>query len=90
MADNFVIGSSPIPEENLCSLKFHQYTLYDSENWTQSGVLRWNAITKSFEVLPDPIPPFSLREKEVQTEKEIITNPISVNSKKIVIPKKNK
>ena len=82
MSDDFVIGSSPIPEINTCSLKFHQFILYDSVNWTQSGVLRWNATTKSFEVLPDPLTNL--------TEKEEITTPISVNSKKIVIPKKNK
>lgn len=89
MSDNFVIGNTPIPEENLCSLKFHQYTIYDSENWTQSGTLRWNATTKSFEVLPDT---FSQGEKggEKVTEKEEIINNTNVNSKKIIIPKKNK
>ena len=86
MSDNFVIGNTPIPEENLCSLKFHQYTIYDSENWTQSGTLRWNATTKNFEVLPDT--PFSQSEKG--TEKEEIINNTNVNSKKIIIPKKNK
>lgn len=86
MSDNFVIGSTPIPEENLCSLKFHQFTIYDSENWLQSGVLRWNATTKNFEVLPDPMS-FLQTGKE---ENEIIINNTNVNSKKIIIPKKNK
>ncbi len=84
MSDDFVIGSTPIPEINNCSLKFHQYTIYDSVNWTQSGVLRWNATLKCFEVLPDPVPP------QNEKENEILTAPINVNSKKIVIPKKNK
>lgn len=84
MSDNFVIGNTPIPEENLCSLKFHQFTLYDSENWLQSGTLRWNATTKNFEVLPDPLP---LSEN---SDKETIINNTNVNSKKIIIPKKNK
>jgi hypothetical protein len=83
MSDNFVIGNTPIPEENLCSLKFHQFTIYDSENWLQSGTLRWNATTKNFEVLPDP--PLS-----ENSDKETIINNTNVNSKKIIIPKKNK
>jgi hypothetical protein len=96
MNDNFTIGSTPIPEGNLCNLKFHQYVIYDSENWTQSGVLRWNATTKNFEVLPDSLPV----EKNIINEKveeEIINNSFlqsknenNVNSKKIIIPKKNK
>ncbi len=93
MSDDFVIGSTPIPEINNCSLKFHQYTIYDSVNWTQSGVLRWNATLKCFEVLPDPVPPqnenieilapqpFSVLQGKTEA---------NVNSKKIVIPKKNK
>jgi hypothetical protein len=51
---DFVIGPSPIPEEATCKLQFHQYTIYDSENWTQSGQLYWNAATKNFEVIPNP------------------------------------
>ena len=94
MNDNFTIGSTPIPEGNLCNLKFHQYVIYDSENWTQSGVLRWNATTKNFEVLPDPpssFSSFSQSEKEREKEnEEIIVNTTNVNSKKIIIPKKNR
>lgn len=86
MSDNFVIGSTPIPEENLCSLKFHQFTIYDSENWLQSGVLRWNATTKNFEVLPDPP-----GEKNVELlEEKVIPVASKKETSKIIIPKKNK
>lgn len=50
--DNFQIGST-IPPENVCQLTFHQYVIYDSENWTQSGTLKWDAPNKCFIVVPD-------------------------------------
>lgn len=55
MSDNFQIGSSPIDVNTPCFLKFHQFTIYDSQNWTQTGVLKWNAATKEFFVEPDVV-----------------------------------
>ena len=86
---SYQIGSNPIDENTQCYLKFHQWTIYDSENWTQSGHLYWNATTKNFEVIPDPSlinqgsnPPPSLSSQG----NEIITNNIPVNSAKNIKP----
>jgi len=54
MSENFVIGSSPIGTGTPCYLKFHEFTIYDSETWTQSGTVKFDAVTKNFYVLPDP------------------------------------
>lgn len=75
---SYQIGSNPIDENTQCYLKFHQWTIYDSENWTQSGHLYWNATTKNFEVIPDPSLP--------SQGNEIITNNIPVNSSKNIKP----
>lgn len=83
---SYQIGSNPIDEETQCFLKFHQWTIYDSENWTQSGHLYWNATTKNFEVIPDTT---SLRGKEESEEKgkeEIIENILVKNAVKNIRP----
>ena len=55
MSENFIIGG---PESTTpCYLKFHQFDIYNSIEWTQSGTLKWNAETKQIYVLPDVIPP---------------------------------
>jgi len=54
MSYDFVIGSSPIPEEAPSKLFFHQYCIYDSENWTESGYLYWDATTKQFTIQAAP------------------------------------
>lgn len=78
MSNDFALGSYPIPDEPGCVLTFHQYVIYDSVNWTQSGVVRWNATTKQFEVQPD-VPPSEILAESTE----------AVNSQpKRVIPKK--
>lgn len=86
---SYQIGSNPIDENTQCYLKFHQWTIYDSENWTQSGHLYWNATTKNFEVIPDTPPPSSLSSQGsglINQGNEIITNNIPVNSAKNIKP----
>ena len=91
---SYQIGSNPIDENTQCYLKFHQWTIYDSENWTQSGHLYWNATTKNFEVIPDtPLSSLSSQgsglnqgSNLMNQGNEIITNNIPVNSSKNIKP----
>ena len=52
MSDDMIIGSSPIPPYITSKLSFHQYTIYDSTNWTEDGYLCWSAIDRNFYVMP--------------------------------------
>jgi hypothetical protein len=54
MSNDFVIGASPIPETDTCKLSFHQYTIYDSTAWTESGYVYYDAVTKQFTVQTAP------------------------------------
>lgn len=54
MSYDFQIGSNPIPESAPSKLTFHQYTIYDSALWTESGYLYWDASAKQFTVMPSP------------------------------------
>lgn len=54
---NFQIGNSPIGLNEPCKLTFHEFPIYDSINWTQTGILKWDALNKCFFVLPDPVEP---------------------------------
>ncbi len=53
MNQDFTIGDTPIGTETPCKLKFHEFVIYDSENWTQTGVVKWDAVNKQFYVVPD-------------------------------------
>lgn len=74
MSYDMCLGSSPIPSETSSKLTFHQYTIYDSANWTQDGYICWNASLKEFYLVPFiPTPPSN----EVLSE-----STVAVNSKK--------
>lgn len=78
MSNNFIIGDSNVDINEPCYLKFHQFDIYNSVDWTSSGQLCWNSATKQIYVQPFP-------------EKEILVEPIQpVNSIKKTTFKKNK
>lgn len=51
MNDNFVIGESPIDNNNTSQLQFHQYIIYD-HSWP-SGTLKYDAVSGNFYIQPD-------------------------------------
>lgn len=52
MSGNFTIGSAPVGTDNPSQLYFHEFVIYDSINWTQSGNLCWDATNQVFYVVP--------------------------------------
>jgi hypothetical protein len=61
---NFIISSSGNPSP--AKLMFHDFVIYDNENWTQDGTLMWNATTKNFYVQPTiPVPEAKVDEKKI-------------------------
>lgn len=49
--DNFTIGNDPTMAA-FSQLKFHQYTIYDNQNWNQDGYICYNAQTREFYLVP--------------------------------------
>jgi len=90
--DNFQIGSTPIDDQIECSLKFHQYDIYNSVLWQNDGLLCWDRTAKNIVVktysevktILDNIPPPPI-------QNEILIEPTPVNSaKNIYDPLKKK
>jgi len=78
---NYVIGNQEIDPSELCSLKFHQYNIYNSIEWTQSGQLYWDAVAKQIIVIPNPLPLNSQSLLSDNKGKESIkTNENSINT----------
>jgi len=52
MSNNFTLGSDPIPADDPCVLKFHQYPVYD-RSWT-TGYLYFDAETGIISTVSTP------------------------------------
>lgn len=52
MSYDFVIP--PAPVNSVCKLSFHEYSIYDSVSWTNSGNLAFDQPSGNFIVIPKP------------------------------------
>jgi hypothetical protein len=54
--NNILIGSTDTtPPNTPFWIKVHDKIIYDSESWSTSGTLVWNAVSQQFEVLPNQL-----------------------------------